>query len=316
MLRNKHITYILFALVCSLCLFSSCDEKKPMNTTDATVSMGEMTMAVKESKGLFYVPVVVSGEQNGEIRVKVEVKSESSNCTVDKNFILTSADIIIPANKKSVNIEIKSIDDREINDDRQFSVSIVNVNGAKVGSSNKTLVTLLDNDDIPYDRMDGEWIVTAKDDIDEGRQISWTTRLTTAIDETEEGYGSLITMSPWRMYDGETYEGVLDISHTLAFKYNAASQTATLTLKLGETMCEGIILGGENEDGYDLTNCLMRSAMPTQTSYTTTGSIVGSVSSEFDKITFNLPIVGLLYDANGTRFSLWFSYSDIVLTKK
>lgn len=316
-MHNTHIKYII-ALIFSLCLFTSCKEDEQMNTTDATVSMGEMTYSVKESKGLFTIPVVVSGEQNGDIQVRVEVKSESANCKVDENFIVTSTIVRIPASKKSVNIEIKSIDDRIINEDRKFSVTIVDAVGAKIDSSSKqTLVTLIDNDDIPYDRMDGEWVVTATDMLAEmPGDITWTTRLTTVIDDSEEGYGSVITMSPWRMWNGETYEGAIDIKHSLIFSYNASSQTATLTLKLGETMCEGIILGGENEDGLDLTNCLMRSATPTQTSYTITGSVIGTVNSEMDKIKFNLPVMGLLYDANGTPFSYWFYYTDIEMTKK
>lgn len=315
-MQNTHLKYII-ALFLSLCLMTSCKDEEKMNTSDATVSMGEMTYSVKESKGLFTIPVVVSGERNGDILVRVEVKSESANCKVDENFIVTSNTVRIPSDRKSVNIEIKSIDDRIINEDRKFSVTIVDAIGAKVSSSNnKTLITLIDNDDIPYDRMDGEWIVTATDFLMEmPGEVTWTTRLTTVVDDSEEGYGSVITMSPWRMWNGETYEGTIDIKHTLLFSYNASSQTATLTLKLGETMCEGIVLGGENEDGLDLTDCFMRSTTPTQTSYTVNGSVIGTVNSEMNKIKFNLPLMGLLFDAKGSPFSFWFYYSDIEMTK-
>lgn len=315
-MHNTYINYII-ALVFSLCLITSCKDDEKINSSDATVSMGEMTYSVKESKGLFTIPVVVAGEQNGDIKVRVEVKSESTNCKVDENFIVTSTDVVIPSSKKSVNIEIKAIDDRIINDDRQFSVTIVDAIGAKINSSsNKTLVTLIDNDDIPYDRMDGEWEVTATDFLAEMPEtVTWTTRLTTVVDDSEEGYGSVITMSPWRMWNGETYEGTINIKHNVIFSYNASSQTATLTLKLGETMCEGIVLG-DKENDLDLSNCFMRSATPTQTSYTINGSIIGTVNSELNKIKFNLPLMGLLYDANSTPFSYWFYYSDIEMTKK
>lgn len=315
-MHNTYIKYII-ALVFSLCLITSCKDDEKINSSDATVSMGEMTYSVKESKGLFTIPVVVAGEQNGDIKVRVEVKSESTNCKVDENFIVTSTDVVIPSSKKSVNIEIKAIDDRIINDDRQFSVTIVDAIGAKINTaSNKTLVTLIDNDDIPYDRMDGEWEVTATDLLAEmPGTVTWTTRLTTVVDDSEEGYGSVITMSPWRMWNGETYEGTINIKHNVIFSYNASSQTATLTLKLGETMCEGIVLG-DKENDLDLSNCFMRSATPTQTSYTINGSIIGTVNSELNKIKFNLPLMGLLYDANSTPFSYWFYYSDIEMTKK
>lgn len=288
-----------------------------MNTGAATVSMGAATYSVKENRGLFTIPVVVAGEQNGDIKVEVEVKSVSANCEVDKHFIVTSTEVVIPASKKSVNIEIKSIDDRIINEDRQFQITIVKAEGASIGTEKNTLITLLDNDDIPYDRMDGIWVVTASDLLaEQPTDISWETRLTTVVDEDADGYGSLITMSPWRMWTGDTYEGAIDIAHSLLFSYNASSQTATVTLKLGEIMCEGIILGGENEDGFNLTNCFMRSATPTQTNYTISGSVIGSVNSDFTKISFNLPLMGLLYDANGMPFSYWFYYNNIELTKK
>lgn len=312
------IKYLFLTLTVALLSLISCTEKESLNTSDATVSMGEATFSVKESKGLFTIPVVASGERNGDIKVQVEVKSESANCKVDENFIVTSTAVTIPSSKESVNIEIKAVDDRTINPDRQFSVTITNAEGAKINTaSNKTLVTILDNDNIPYDRMDGEWTVTATDLLaEQPEEITWTTKLSTIVDETEEGYGSLITMSPWRMWNGDTYEGSINISHSLLFKYNASSQTATLTLKLGEKMCEEIILGSDNDNGHDLTNCMMRSATPTQTNFTITGSIIGSVNSEFNKITFNLPLMGVLYDANSVPFSYWFYYENIVLTRK
>lgn len=316
-MRKKHI-FILLMTLTSLFL-ASCDKGEEINTGKATVSMGKATISVKESKGLFNVPVIVTGEQNGDIKVKVDVKCDDPNCIKDKHFLVTSTEVTIPASKQSVNIEIKSVDDRVINEDRTFSIYIVYAEGATVSEQDKsTLITLLDNDDIPYDRMDGEWTVTARDMLAEDgpKEVTWKTKLSTIVEEDEEGYGSLITMSPWRMWNGETYEGSIDIKQTLSFSYNPSSQTATLTLKLGETMCEGIILGDKDEEGHDLTDCFMRSATPTQTSYTINGSIIGSVNGEFNKITFNLPLMGVLYDTNGQPFSYWFWYENIILTRQ
>lgn len=309
---NKFLTTII-AVAATMSIFCSCSDDD-MNTAEATVSMGEATYSVKENRGLFTIPVVVSGEQNGDIKVAVDVRSVSSNCMVDKHFMVTSTEVVIPSSKKSVNIEIKTVDDREINEDRQFEVSISSVQGASIGTNKNTLITLIDNDDIPYDRMDGIWTVTATNMLtDDTTPATWETRLSTVVDETEAGYGSIITMSPWTIWDGESYDF---ISHTMLFNYSASSQTATVTFKLGEKMCEGIILGGEDEGGFNLTSCFMRSAAPTQTGYTTSGSVIGQVNSDFTQITFNLPLMGLIYDANSMPFSYWFYYSDIVMTKK
>ncbi len=295
---------------------SSCSDDDTINSAAATVGMGQSTHTVKENKGLFTIPVVVNGEQNGDIKVAVEVKSLSANCVVDENVIVTSTEVVIPASKKSVNIEIKSVDDREINDDRQFSVTLVSAEGAKISETEKTtLITLLDNDNIPYDRMDGEWIFTAANMFKEDTPVeSWETRLTTVVDDDEPGYGSVITMSPWSIWTGDSYDF---ISHTLLFKYNASSETATVTFKLGEMMCDELVLGGDNEEGFDLTNCSLRSATSSPLSgYTMSGSVVGTVNSDFTEIKFNLPLEGILFDANGKPYSPWFLYESITMTKK
>lgn len=315
----KKFLYIIvaaFAVGASTLTLSSCSDDDTINSAAATVSMGQSTYSVKENKGLFTVPVMVSGEQNGDIKVTVEVKSLSANCIVDENVIVTSTEVVIPSSKKSVNIEIKSVDDRVINDDRQFSITLVHAEGATISETEKTtLITLLDNDDIPYDRMDGEWIFTAVNMFKEDTPVeSWETRLTTVVDDDEPGYGSVITMSPWTIWSGDSYDF---ISHTLLFKYNASSETATVTFKLGEKMSEELVLGGEDEDGFDLTNCTLRSATSSPMSgYTMSGSVVGTVNSDFTEIKFNLPLEGIIFDAKGVPYSPWFLYESITMTKK
>lgn len=298
----------------------SCDDESALNTFgDAKVCMGESTFKVKESKGLFLVPISVVGERNGAVEVDVEVKSNDPACQEDVHYMVTSKHIIIPHDKSVGYVEIKSVDDHEINPDRSFTIQIVGVRGAQLAEeATSTLVTLLDNDDIPYERMAGTWIVTATDMLQEEgpMQISWEARIQTVDDESEDGYGSMLTMKPWRMWNGETYEGQLDILHDLIFHYNASSQTATVDLKLGQIMAEDFALGGEDEDGLDLTSCTLRSATASLTGYTTMGNVVGKVNEDFSQITFNLPIMGVLYDARNIPFSQWFYYTDIVMTKK
>lgn len=315
----KHLIYI-YSLFVTAILMTGCDDDTSLNTLgDAQVFMEQSVFKVKENKGLFLVPITVEGERNGAVEVDVEVKSNDPNCQEDVHYLVTSKHIIIPHDKTVGYVEIKSVDDRVINADRSFIIQIVRVQGAKAGQNGlETLVTLLDNDDIPYDRLGGTWTVTATDMLQESGpvQVTWETRLVTADDESEEGYGRILTMTPWRMWTGDTYEGQLDILHDLVFHYNASSQTATLDLKLGQTMAEGFALGGEDEDGLDLSKCILRSATPTPTGHTTNGSVVGTVNEDFTQITFNLPLMGLLYDGHNVPFSYWFYYTDIVLTRK
>lgn len=314
----KKVFYI-FSLVFALLLAVGCEDDNTLNTYGgATVSVGQATYTVKENKGLFNIPIHVSGDRNGAVEVDVDVVCTDNSCQEDVHYLVTSKHIIIPHYKNVGYVEIKAVDDRVINADRQFALRIVNVQGAQLKSSaSETLITLTDNDDIPYDRMDGKWTVTATCMMSgpEPVQVSWTTRLKTAIDESEEGYGSIINMSPWRTWYGETYEE-LNISHDLIFKYNAASQTATLSLKLGQEMGKELPLGREDENGYDLRSCTLHSATSTPTGYTTNGSIVGSVNEDFTQIVFNLPIIGLIYDSNEKPYTYWFYYQNVVLTRE
>ncbi len=317
----KKLLYIALLSVLGLFCVSCFDDATINSTGTAVVSMAKTAYQVKENKGLFYIPILVSGERNGDVEVDIEVTPSSANCQENVHYLVTSKHLVIPAHKNSVNVEIKAIDDRSINEDRSFMLIIKDVKGAVKADSDtqKTLITLLDNDNIPYDRIDGTWIVTAVNRLNSsgvGDSVSWNAQLRTVPDEDGEGYGTLVTMSPWRMWNGDTYEGVLPIQHTLSFRYNASSQTATLNLKLGEVMASEFALGGENEDGLNLTSCTLLSATPTSLNYTTNGNLVGTVNEDFTKITFNLPLMGLLLDANNTPFSYWFWYEDIVLTKK
>lgn len=302
------------AIACGL--LSSCDKASDINTADATVSMSNATMRVKENKGLFYVPVAVSGERNGSVDVEVSVVQTDAECKEDVHFLITSKHVTIPAGKNTVNIEIKTVDDRDIEPDREFALKLSAANGAKIDQQNAmTTITLLDNDDIPYDRMAGEWTVTAMDYLaDNGsEQVTWTTQLITEIDDTAPEYGTTIVMTPWRIYGGEIYDV---LQHTLTFKYNPSSQTATVSMRLGETMAEGLIFGSENEDGHDLTDCCARSATVGQTNYTLNGNVVGTVNSDFTEVRFNLPLISVLFDKNNNPFSYWFYYGDIVLTRE
>lgn len=310
-----------------LCLtavsFVACEDDENLNSrSGVSVSIEKLEYKVKENKRLFNIPIIVTEAEgtsrNGNINVDVEVTPYDEDCVENVHYIVTSKHIIIPASKKRANIEIKIVDDRKINEDRKFFVRITSAKGAEIIADKcSTKITLLDNDDIPYDRMEGKWLVRVKDLIDENAvdSVWWETNLSIVPDESEEGYGSIITMAPWRMWNGETYEGMLDIKHTLMFKYDNRSQQASLELKLGQIMASGFVLGGEDENGNDLTSCSLMSVTPTATGHTTNGTVLGTVSPDFEQITFNLPVMGLLRDARDVPFSYWFGYEGIVMTR-
>lgn len=101
-------------------------------------------MTVKESAGLCTVPVVVTGEHTGTIRVTFELKDH--NAKEDENYIVTTKTLLIPAGQETMNFEFKTVDDKLVNDDRSFDVEIADVKGASIGENKRLTVTIKDND--------------------------------------------------------------------------------------------------------------------------------------------------------------------------
>lgn len=297
MLQNKLKSTILalLAIVASVVTMSSCQDDETVNSATATVGMGKSTFSVKENKKIFNVPVVVTGEQNGDINVTVEVSSIDPACVENKHYIVTSKSLRIPKSKKSVNVEIKAIDDRIINPDRSFQLKIVKAEGATINEQlSSTTVILMDNDDIPYERMAGTWVVTAHAEdpsLEEEPIITTWETVITALDEEEDGYGVDLTMSPWVMNEYTMF------SHPMRFSYDKTSETATLTLPLGSTMGTELDFG-KDDLGNDFTSSKVISAT-IGLNIVSTGQIVGQVSPDFTKIVFDRPFVGMIYNEQG-----------------
>lgn len=316
----------LFSII-TLCLMASvalvsCQDTDDINTGKATVAFGQAEYSIKENKGIFNIPIVVSGEQNGPIRVSIEVTSNGANCKEDVNYMITSKEIIIPAKKKQVNVEIKAIDDRIINDDRQFSMHIASASGASVSETNATTkVTLTDNDDIPYERMAGVWTVTAINKAAESGKdepITWDMKLD-IVDDDDPSYGSLITSSPWAVWDGSTPtfdEEGNTLTHQMTFHHNASTGKTTVDMKMGSIMFENLNFG--TIQGIDFSNASIYSATEgINGSAIRSGTITGVVNENFDEIKFSNPLLILVYPETSTISYLMYGYfTDITLKLK
>ena len=86
----------IYALLLTSFLFVACSEEESWNSSDVTVNMAQEEVLVKESAGIFNVPVTVSGELNGPIKVTVEVTEAGENPAMeDVHYIVTSKSIVI-----------------------------------------------------------------------------------------------------------------------------------------------------------------------------------------------------------------------------
>ena len=155
----------LFMLLAVTAFFAACsDDDASWNTNaDVTVEMGKTEVKVKEGAGLFNVPIVVKGETTAPVRVHVSMRESGSNpAKKDVNYMVTDTTIVISDGAGKV--EVKTVDDDEINENRTFEVYIVSADGAKVGANSSTTVVLRDNDSEFYEKLQGVWKMKYVDD--------------------------------------------------------------------------------------------------------------------------------------------------------
>ncbi|MBQ8736906.1 MAG: hypothetical protein IJY78_03650 [Bacteroidaceae bacterium] len=304
---KKIFSYLMLCV--SVCLLS-CSDDENLNNGEAMVSMKQSELSVKESKGIFNIPLVVTGEQNGPIKIDVEVVSSDADCIEDKHYLVTSKHIVIPESKSESRIEIRAVDDHDINPDRSFEVQIKSVKGANIDASNsKTLVTLLDNDNMPYDRMGGTWTVYALEMFN-NIPYSWNTELIVYDEDTEE-YGKEFVMGPWVDAAGNPLD-VETFRIPLEFSYNETTMHASVSIRLGTVMAEGLDFDSSaDKSDEDSQSCTIVLGTLSNVGISESGKITGTVSEDFTHIKFNASLLGTIYTKSGKMLGQYFVFDDI-----
>ena len=293
---------MLFAVAA---VFAACSDDDPKwNTTDATVTMANEAISLKESKGLFNVPIAVTGERNANIQVTVEVKETGTNAAKeDVHYMVTTKTLNISPDQEVGNIEIKTVDDEEINDPRTFSVTIVSAKGAKIEGNATTEITLKDNDAEFYDKLAGKWKMISKDF--DGKEQSWDVKVYVG-EEGDEDYNKYVYVTGMVGYDWTVA--------TLEYNFDKDTQKVSLKFVLGlDTPFATDVdfgLGGLN-DVYLLSfvNGQFRDDV----------EIIGTVSADMKSIVFNTeyPVWGAITDKSANLTGrVWFSASNITMSRK
>jgi hypothetical protein len=275
--------------------------------------MKEATCSVKENK-LFKVPLVVDGKQNGTITATVEVTSDNADYIEDKNFIVTSYTVSIPASKKEVSIEIIPVDDREINTSaRTLSVKIVDVKGAKINTDNAICnVSIVDNDDNPYERLAGKWTAYITDGFS-GTGMAWETEITT-YDEEEENYGRELLVAPLCDASGSAIalEDGSMVALPIKFRSIKSGNTETVELKIecGTVIAEGVNFDSTGED-LALQDCRLRIVTLGAVGIVNTGSITGRIDETTNTISFDMPVLCEIVTKTNQVYSYLFYYDSL-----
>lgn len=247
------------------------DDDNDWNSSDVTVNMLQEVVTVKENKGIFNVPVVVEGEMNGDVEVTVEVAESSSNPAMDDvHYYVTSKTIIVPAESGNANIEISTVDNDEINEPREFTITIVKAKGATVGDPATTTVIVKDNDAAFYEKLMGKWTLSTADG------YSWPVEIV-GYEEGEEGYDKVLYIVGMMGYNWTTLE--------LSYHYDVATQKGYLEIPYGTLFAEGV-----NFTGLGLMNVYACGAVISPSGqiqgYVFDGSTLGEWDADFKNITF------------------------------
>lgn len=293
MKSNKIYAFLLAAAVLAGC---SKEEEISWNSADATVSMGQAELVVKENKGMVNVPVVVAGELDGAVEVTVEVAELGENPAMeDVHYILTSETVIIPADATEGKIEFKTVDDADINEARTFVITIKSANGATVNEEAKiTTVTLKDNDSQFYEKLQGKWKWSANN----GGQ-SWNVTILGA-EEGEDGYNEVLYVTG--------VGGSSATSMTMYYSYDVATKTGYVYIPFG------YVFGQLNFSGLGICDVVTITAVDGNVSME--GGLIGTWNEDFTEITFeeNKIMYGGVFQ-NGSFLGTFFNSTNIKMTK-
>ena len=160
------------------------DVSGDINTSKAEVGFESATVAYNESDGLVKLPIKVTGERNGNIKIKVN--ATDGTAVQEVHYIMTSGNLIIPADEVA-SLEFRLLDDgQEENEDREFTLTITNVEGATLSDISTCTVILKDVDADPFFKLFGTYEAEAYEP--DGTPCNFTV----TIDDESEGTGEFL----------------------------------------------------------------------------------------------------------------------------
>ena len=299
---NKFLAYALAAVA-----MTACSDNDSFNSaSDVTVSMGEATInAPEDFTGTYcYVPVKLSGKANGPVKVTVDV-IEGENAAIETaHYFITSKSVVIPEGESEVFVEFYPTGDTDINDDREFTMYITDVEGAVVEGLDRTVITLLDDDHyLPeaYEKLQGQYRFTANTSNGPVTQ-TWTI---TGVNEGEEGYLSQLVISG--------IQGYAWCSYPVTLNFDASTLTASLTLSYGGWCATEVGFNG----GALVADVMFASV--SGSSLVSSGKCTLTADSNYSSLAVPAGVewVGALFESASGAFtgSVWFWWDSMTLTK-
>lgn len=224
---------LFMLLAVTLPFFTSCSEDEDVNTMQCTVGFESAAVEIDETSGLVQIPIAVSGHRNGPVRVTIEAAPVGENGAVEgTNYMITDKTLNLNSdtlNAGTMNVEVKVIDDTQINEDRQFTLTITSAEGAEV-TIQQTTVTISDNDGDFYRAFAGTWTFSATS-LASGSQVSFPITISAAAEGSED-YEKVLSVEASNILGyGEAY------SWNFEYSFDVATMSGSLGFPCGDIVC-------------------------------------------------------------------------------
>ena len=225
----KYLKLFAFALAATLFAACSDDDEFSVNRTEVTAGFSTDTLKIKESAGIYNIPIQIEGKRTGDILLRIKAEGVGEHPAVEgTHFQIVEKNIKLLAendttSSTTVNIQFQAFDNTEINEARELKLSIESASGVKL--LNESLVVVLrDNDAAFYERFAGKWTLTAKNKDD--KEITKTITISAAMDENDPEYDNILWVSAPALFDvGVT----LNCEWPMQYTFDKETKTGTLS---------------------------------------------------------------------------------------
>ena len=226
----------------ALAIAASCQPAQEEGKGDATIGFDSPTYVYKESAGRVKLPVKFEGEPKTypisfDVVASVTTAEEGLELADLVHFTQTQGLKYVGNPDAPAYVEFDIKDNAIINDSRFITLELTNVKGAEIVGDGKTVIELADNDNNPYERLWGNWMIESVSPFDGSKQ-SWPVNISGGFSADEEKVNFEKTLVCWG-FAGEQWD-----DHQPVWYLDYDADAKTLTLRPGKLMANGITFNG------------------------------------------------------------------------
>lgn len=301
---------LFILMVLAVPFLASCSEDDDVNSADCKVGFVNASMDVSEYVDGHYVniPIAVTGKRNGPIHLVVKAEGSGENPAIEgENFTVTDKTLTLNTDTLSsgvINVELKVIDDKVKNPDRQLTLTIESAEGAEI-TTNKTVINIVNNDGF-YNALFGDWRLTCSSAA--YGMLNCNVTISGATDENDPNYEKVLKVSISNMLRaGET------ITYDMNYSYNSLERRGSISWPIN--LNNQII--ATTQDGMELFLALD----PEGTGYVSAGDLTGEWSLDDNgtaqTITFpTTPLQLICCYFDSSNLMAYDIYTNIVMTRR